>query len=196
MRWERGSIFLESESWRFETSNPEGVHEHYRQMEAKNRGLGFWFFLPKRDMFLLSTSSPHRRGCDLVLQINNSSKRQLPDFGTGDTAPEIRLWVSWSYLQTSDGNNRRHVLLRNHTVNIHEQSFPPWTGRCEKAMTNAGPTLFLPTKGGMEAVLPCFAQCSRSSCTRTIDKLKMDSCWWLLQCFMSMRLCALLLADV
>ena len=36
-------------------------------------------------------------------------------------------------------------------------SIHPWTGRCEKAMTNAGPTLFLPTKGGMEAVLPSAA---------------------------------------
>lgn len=47
-------------------------------------------------------------GCDLVLQINNSSKRELPDFGNG---------------------------------------------RCEQVVTNAGPTLFLPAKGGMEVFL-------------------------------------------
>ncbi|CAJ1433232.1 unnamed protein product [Effrenium voratum] len=46
------------------------------------------------------------KGCDLELQINNSSKRQLPDFGTG----------------------------------------------CESVITNAGPTLFLPAKGGMEVL--------------------------------------------
>lgn len=54
-------------------------------------------------MEYLSTS-----GCDLVLQINNSSKRELPDFGNG---------------------------------------------RCEQVVTNAGPTLLLPAKGGMEVFL-------------------------------------------
>jgi len=72
-------------------------------------------------------------GCDLVLQINNSSKRQLPDFGTG---------------------------------------------RCEKAMTNAGPTLFLPTKGGMEVLLHSnvFSStgCSSAQKQKALDALRSE----------------------
>ncbi|CAE7236873.1 HST, partial [Symbiodinium pilosum] len=45
---------------------------------------------------------------DIMLSINNSSKRQLPDFGTG---------------------------------------------RCQSVLTNAGPTLLLPAKGGIEVYL-------------------------------------------
>jgi len=50
-----------------------------------------------------------RQDCDLVLMINNQSKRELPDFGAA--------------------------------------------GRAERVMTNAGPTLFLPGKGGMEVYI-------------------------------------------
>jgi len=75
-------------------------------------------------------SAIHRgKNIDLRFAVNNSSKRPLPDFGSG---------------------------------------------RCESTITNAGPTIFLPAKGGIDVHFDpsVFSSCSKAQRLEALQAFK------------------------
>eukprot|EP00913_Durusdinium_trenchii_P024620 g23112.t1 len=106
-----------------------GAQEIGRVFDLYSDGLGWTVrsHVGERQEFMST------KGCKLVLGVNNSSKRQLPDFGGG---------------------------------------------RCEKTVTNAGPSIFLPAKGGMEVFLDSqvFSKtgCSKAQKQKALEALRSE----------------------
>lgn len=113
------------------------LHEALSGKESSNNMKARWRLASGAQeigrVFDLYSEFMSTKGCKLVLGVNNSSKRQLPDFGGG---------------------------------------------RCEKTVTNAGPSIFLPAKGGMEVFLDSqvFSKtgCSKAQKQKALEALRSE----------------------